>query len=123
MNLILASLLASLLAFIINRYLVKKLGNKAIVYLIPCLEEILKTGLFYVIGGNLVATHLIFGLIEAGFDYLTNYWAAFGALLSHFLFGYLTLIIWNATSRLKIAVLVVILIHISWNYLIGRIIS
>lgn len=119
MNFVFTGLLAAFLAFIINRYLVYRLGNEAIIYIIPILEELLKTGFYYIFGGNLIIIHLIFGLIEGIFDYFNNKLAALLALISHLSFGYITLIIWKA-SNLALAILVTSLIHMSWNYLIGR---
>ncbi|OCL25751.1 hypothetical protein U472_15635 [Orenia metallireducens] len=119
MNFVFTGLLASFLAFIINRYLVSIIGNQAIIYIIPIIEEILKTTLFYIFGGNLILVHLIFGIIEGIFDYLNNKVAALLAVLSHLLFAYITLTIWNL-SNIVLAILTASLIHMAWNYLIGR---
>ncbi|PRX26496.1 hypothetical protein BX659_12087 [Orenia metallireducens] len=119
MNFIFTGLLASFLAFISNRYLVSRIGNQAIVYIIPILEESLKTVSCYIFGANLILVHLIFGIIEGIFDYFNNKIAALLAVLSHLLFAYITLTLWNL-SNIVLAILITSLIHIGWNYLIGR---
>ncbi|WP_027339791.1 hypothetical protein [Halonatronum saccharophilum] len=120
MSLIFPGILASFLAFIINRYLVFNFGNKVIVYLIPLLEEVLKSGLYYIFGSSLILTHLIFGIIEGIFDYLDSRVAALTAVISHLLFGYITIYIWDLVGNLLVGVLVTILVHTIWNYLVGR---
>jgi len=119
MNFIFTGLLASCLAFIINRYLVSRIGNQAIVYIIPILEESLKTFSCYIFGADLILVHLIFGIVEGTFDYLNNRIAALLAVFSHLLFAYITLIIWSL-SNIVLAILITSLIHMTWNYLIGR---
>ncbi len=123
MNLIFAGLSSSFLAFITNRYLVKKLGNKAIIFIIPLLEEIFKTGSYYFFAKNLLLVHLIFGIVEGLFDYYNSKIAALSAILSHLTFGYITLLVWEISYSLLIGVFFSALVHILWNYIVGRIVK
>ncbi|MCK8817028.1 hypothetical protein MWH28_06535 [Natroniella sulfidigena] len=123
MNSLLIAMVVSLLAFTINRQLVIKFGNETMFYLIPLVEEILKSGGFYLLGGNLVIIHLGFGIIEGIFDYLDSTLAAILAVISHLIFGYLTLVIFEQTGELLLAILMVGLVHSYWNYKIGGIVE
>ncbi|WP_408955225.1 hypothetical protein [Natroniella sp. ANB-PHB2] len=123
MNSLLIAMLVALLAFIINRQLVIKLGNQTILYLIPLVEEVLKSGGFYLLGGNLILIHLGFGIIEGLFDYLDSTLAAILAIVSHLLFGYLTLFIFEQTGQLLLAIVIVGIVHSYWNYKIGGIVE
>ncbi|MGM0501103.1 MAG: hypothetical protein ACQERJ_01115 [Bacillota bacterium] len=120
MNSIKAGLIAAAISFVCNRYLVIKLGNYAVVYLIPPAEEVIKTSAYYFIGGNLVQVHFFFGIIEAGFDYQNSKPAAFLAVITHLSFGGLTFYCWQLINDLMLAVVITISVHLAWNYLIGR---
>jgi hypothetical protein len=120
MTTLFSGLLVATMSFFINKYLVAKLGNWAIIYLIPLCEELLKTGAYYFIGGNLVIIHLIFGIVEAKFDILNSKGAAALAIVTHSVFGGLTFYCLILTKNLVLAILITILIHLFWNYLMGR---
>ncbi|MBM7557206.1 hypothetical protein [Halanaerobacter jeridensis] len=119
---ILAGLIASMLAFLFNRFLFSKLGDWTIVYLVPIGEEIFKSGFAYYLGANLVMTHLIFGVLEAGFDFFhSNKLAVVLAVLTHLLLGSLTFYCWTSSNNLIIAIVIAALVHTVWNYSIRRV--
>ncbi|MCK8826757.1 hypothetical protein MWH25_03230 [Natroniella acetigena] len=123
MNSLLIAMVVALLAFMINRQFVIKFGNQTILYLIPLVEEVLKSGGFYLLGGNLILVHLGFGIIEGVFDYLDSTLAAILAIISHLLFGYLTLFILEQTGQLLLGIVIVGLVHSYWNHKIGGMIE
>ena len=120
MDSIKAGLLAVVISFMYNRYVVNKLGDYAVIYLIPPAEEVFKTSAYYFIGGNLAQVHLFFGIIEAVFDYGNSKAAAILAVITHLAFGGLTFYCWQLIGDLISAVAITISVHLVWNYLIGR---
>ena len=90
-----SGLLAALLSYHLNSVTLNKVGEEAITYLAPLIEELLKTGLVLVIGGKVLLSHAIFGGVEALYDMRKNrgskaYWAGFASLVSHSAFGAIT---------------------------------
>ena len=123
MNSILSGLLAAIISFVFNKHVVSKLGNRAIIYLIPSGEELFKTSAYYFIGGNLIIVHLIFGVIEAGFDFSSNKLAALFAIITHLSFGGLTFYCWQLTKNILLSLLITIIAHLCWNYSVGRLVQ
>lgn len=117
---VLAGLIALTLSFLINKYIFAKVNCRGvIIFISPFIEEILKTGLAYYLVNGLIITHLVFGLGEASFDlFNNNNIAASLALLTHLLFGIFTFWLWKWSNSLIAAIILVVLVHIIWNYLI-----
>lgn len=119
---ILTGVVAAILSFVLNRFYLSKLGARGVIYLIPLGEEVFKTGLAYYVGADLITTHLVFGVLEAGFDFLdSNYLAALLAIVTHLLLGILTFYSLLVNNNLIAAIMIAILVHTAWNYLIRRI--
>src|SRR5690242_10213665 len=92
---VLAALMAAL-SFLFNRAALRYLGVKAVITCGPALEEAAKTLPAFYLGADIALTHVAFGAIEAGYDWLTS--RRFGAkaavlsLMGHSLFGLATVV-------------------------------
>ncbi len=115
-------LLMAALSFLINRALLKYVGLRAIIGLGPATEETAKTMLAYYLQADILLTHVIFGLIEAVYD-----WACYhgsgrtAALLSiggHSIFGLLTVSIFHLSGKIWLGLAGGIVIHMAWNAVI-----
>ena len=116
---ILTGLVAAVLSFIANRFLFAQLGSEGVVYLIPLGEEIFKTGIAYYLGANLISTHLVFGILEAGLDFVySNSLAALLAVITHLLLGIVTFYSLLLNNNLTVAIMIAIVVHTAWNFLI-----
>lgn len=122
-----AGLLAAAGAWILNRFVVKYYGDAAIIWIIPWLEEILKTGIALVFGANLVLTHGVFGLIEASHDYLVSprwgLWAGLAGIVSHWFYGWFTETLFKQTSSWLISIFFAGVLHVLWNDVMIRLFS
>lgn len=118
-----AGLLAAGIAWVSNRFVVKFLGEKAIIRVIPWWEETLKTGIALFSGASLLFTHGVFGLVEAFYDYFTapswGVLAGFLSMLSHWFYGFITLFVYKQTSSWLGGILCASLLHVFWNYLMA----
>jgi len=112
----LAGLTAAALAWSFNRYLVAKGGDRAVIWLIPPLEEILKTGAAIGIGTAVPLVHGVFGLLEAIHDYWASprwgFWAGLSSIGSHYFFGWATLLSYRLWGSWLLAILLVSAAHI-----------
>ena len=117
---IIACLMASL-SFIINRFLVKHIGPKVIISSAPALEEMAKTVLAYLLQADILMTHTVFGVIEAGYDYKNSkrhkVGAAIASIAGHTLFGIITVFILDASGSLMLSLLSAYAVHLGWNVL------
>ncbi|NLJ86147.1 MAG: hypothetical protein GX322_06875 [Firmicutes bacterium] len=115
--------LAAFLAYAINRLMVITYGERAVKFLIPALEEGLKTSLSLFFQVEIPVVHAFFGAYEALYDLAANpgsrparrWLAAVAALVGHGLFGYLTWILLEHEFHALIAVGIVGLLHCLWN--------
>ncbi|VBB06373.1 Hypothetical protein LUCI_1604 [Lucifera butyrica] len=123
---IIACLMASL-SFLINKVLLRYLGMSVIISLSPAVEEGAKTLLAYYLGADVLATHILFGLLEAGYDWIQNRHGGLpAALLSiggHTLFGLLTVEAAVLTGSIWLGMAVALIAHLAWNVTVIRISS
>jgi len=107
-------------AWVVNRFVVKYLGEAAIIWVIPWLEELLKTGIALFAGASPLLTHGVFGTIEAFNDYVISpRWGILAGLLSivsHWLYGLVTVLIYQQTSSWLGGILCASFLHVLWNY-------
>ena len=119
---VLAGILAAFLALIINPFSFKHFGQKAIGQLIPLTEEVLKTGLAWLLGANLLGTHSVFGIIEFFWDLFQpgrgQWLPGFTGFLSHLFFGFITQWIYQMTTNLLLGMIVGTAFHVGFNQLI-----
>lgn len=114
------------LSFLLNKLLLKYIGMKVIVSYSPILEELSKTFCSYYFGADILVTHMIFGMLEAIYDWCkrrTRERGAIAALLSivgHTLFGVLTIWILNLSDSLFLGILVASSVHLLWNVILIR---
>ena len=120
--------LTAFLAYAINRWIVDRYGEWAIKLLVPAVEEGLKTGLSIAFGGSLIATHILFGIYEAGYDLVANpgvkvrnrWFAALAALTGHGIFGAITWLLLARGLDPLLSVGIVGLVHGLWNAFVLR---
>lgn len=134
---LLAGLIAAEAAFLANRVFLAALageggaGERAVarprallVSLIPAVEEAAKNLVALLSGADLLATHVVFGLAEAGFEGVVGEWrglvAGLFGLLGHAIFGLATRAALAATSSVFLATGAGIAVHILWNALALR---
>jgi hypothetical protein len=104
----------------------KIFGEKAITYMGPIMEEMLKTGLALAFGGSVLFSHIIFGIIEGLNDFFANkgaraYYSGVSGLISHGIYGVVTCWGMNYFSYFIDGVMPALFIHILWNHLVMRI--
>jgi len=117
MAFIIAGLLASLAAWMLNRYVFSKTGRKGVIFFGPVAEELLKTGLALIFNTSIILTHIIFGLVEAIVDY-KNTQKSLGAMVSlasHAFLGIITYVLFILSGSIYIALLIAIIVHVAWN--------
>lgn len=115
---IIACLMAAF-SFIGNRFLLKHLGARVIVSSAPALEEAAKTLLAYLLAADILLTHIIFGIIEAGYDYQTSrshkLGAAVASIAGHTFFGSITVYILQTSGSVALGLLSAYAVHLGWN--------
>jgi len=116
--------LMAALSFLVNKTLLKYVGPKVIFTYGPAVEETAKTLLAWYLGADILATHIIFGLVEGGYDWLTGsrngLKAAAGSVAGHTLFGVITVMMFGFTGAVWLAVSGAIAAHVVWNMVIIR---
>lgn len=117
---LIAGITASLFSFAINSYILKRIGDTAVNIYIPVIEEFSKTCFSLIIEGNIIFCHMIFGTVEALYDFYTtpekySLTASVLSLLSHTIFGVITFYVIKLSGFSVIAVLVAVSIHSMWN--------
>jgi len=123
----LAGLTAAAVAWLINRYLVSRGGDKAVIWLVPPLEEVLKTGSALLLGATVPLAHGVFGLLEAIHDYLASprwgLWAGLSSIATHYFLGLCTVLFYSLFSSWLWAIIAASLLHIFWNLIMVGVIS
>ncbi len=120
---VLAVLMAAL-SFLLNRAALRYTGPKAVIGWGPAIEEAAKTVPAFYLGGDILLTHALFGVIEAGYDWRSSRRngpaAAFLSVAGHSLFGALTVGTLYVTGSLALALGVAAAAHIAWNVALVR---
>ena len=114
------------LSYLLNKLMLKLLRERAVTIGAPVFEELLKTLPAYFLNRSILYVHLLFGLGEALYDFITGRgesgrWAAVFSIVSHGLFGVVTHLVLQATGNIYWALLSTILIHGVWNLTIMRV--
>lgn len=119
MNFLATGMLAALLAFLINRLGVRRLGMEGIIFFVPLSEELSKTLLAYFLASSIFLTHLVFGIIEACYDLSTSPKKGLAAgavsIIGHSLFGGGTTLVYFYSHNLLFGILTGLLLHVFWN--------
>jgi hypothetical protein len=109
------------LSFLLNKLLLKCIGIKVIVTYSPILEEVTKTLCPYYFGADILVTHMIFGILEAAYDWFRSRSgrrgtiAALLSMIGHSLFGVVTISIFSLSGSVFVGVFVGICTHLIWN--------
>lgn len=115
---VLAVLMAAL-SFLLNRATLKYVGVQAVITWGPALEETAKTLPAFYLGADVLLTHVLFGVIEGGYDWRTSPRhgpaAALLSVAGHGLFGAVTMGVIHLTGSLVLALGAGTATHIAWN--------
>lgn len=110
-------------SFLLNRALLRLFGVQVIITLSPVLEEAAKTLSAFLLGADLLITHLTFGLIEAVYDLSQSggkaVLAALLSIVGHGLFGVITLTV-SLLSDMYVGLAAGIVAHLIWNAAVLR---
>lgn len=119
MGFVWAGMLAAGVAFIINRLGVGLIGLKAIIFFVPLIEELAKTLSAYYFSVSILLTHLVFGLIEAGYDFFTSpkkgLTAGLISIVGHSFFGWMTTLAYFYSNNILIGLVAGLSVHMIWN--------
>ncbi len=119
-----AGLVAALIAWGCNVLVVRAGGERCIIWVIPWLEEFIKTGTALLLRTSVPLTHGVFGLVEAVHDYLSSrrlgFWAGFASVLSHWFLGQITQYVFASTGYWLLGMGAAAFMHILWNFFMTR---
>jgi hypothetical protein len=118
-----AGLSASLMGFLISSVLLKSIGNRALVFYIPAVEELLKTLGAVVFNAPVVPAHLVFGMVEGLYDLYSSppdrtFTAFVLSIASHTLLGTAAWLVIRVSGSAIAAVLASTVLHSLWNRII-----
>lgn len=117
---VLAGLTAAALAWCGNAFLVRRWGDICVVWVVPALEESVKTVTALLLGASLIFVHVFFGLAEAAHDLYASrrfgFWSAASALISHGVFGLITYWVWRLGGMWPLAIAAAALAHTAVNF-------
>lgn len=114
------------LSFLLNKLLLKYMGMKVIISYSPVLEELTKTLCPYYLGADILVTHMIFGVLEAIYDWVKREnrergaMAALLSMIGHTLFGIVTIAILNLSDSVFLGIFVASSVHLIWNVTLIR---
>lgn len=120
---IIACLMASL-SFILNRLLLKIIGNITIITFSPIVEEGAKTLLSFYLGADIVVTHVVFGVLEAVYDWqgaADKVKAAAFSIIGHSIFGLVTIAVLYLAENIWLGLAGGIVTHLIWNFIIFQV--
>ncbi|MDA8235810.1 MAG: hypothetical protein M0Z31_13620 [Clostridia bacterium] len=117
-----AGLLAAGMVWAINRFLLQTEKAVNIMFIIPGVEELAKTGLALFFNSSVLLTHGVFGTVEAIVDVFATRRKGIAAglvsYLGHFLFGLLTILGQKELESIWAGLGLAYLAHASWNVLV-----
>ena len=114
------------LSFLLNKLLLKYIGIKVVISYSPIAEELSKTLCSYYLSADILVTHIIFGVIEAGYDWFNQQneqrgtIAAVLSIVGHILFGGITVLVFNLSDSIYIGIVAAIVVHVVWNVTLIR---
>ncbi|WP_378955309.1 hypothetical protein [Pelosinus sp. sgz500959] len=122
---VIGCLMASL-SFLLNKLLLQYIGNRVIVSYGPIFEELAKTLCSYYLGADILVTHIIFGILEAAYDWFKNSsrerrgLAALSSIVGHGLFGGLTVGVFYLSGSILGGIFIAVCVHLIWNVTVIR---
>lgn len=114
------------LSFLLNKALLKYVGLKAVISYSPVVEEITKSLCSYYLAADILVTHVVFGVLEAGYDWYNvpnrqrGVYAAIVSIVGHSLFGVITLIGLYMSGSIWVAIAGASCVHVVWNITLIR---
>ena len=114
------------LSFLLNRLLLKYIGSKVVISYSPVVEELTKTLCSYYLAADILVTHMVFGVLEAGYDWCNRrsrqrgMMAALLSIVGHALFGGITVFVFNLSNSIFIGIIAGISAHLIWNVTLIR---
>ena len=120
-----AGTLAAVAAYIANRIIIARIGNKGMVTFIPIVEESLKSLAALVLGASLINTHSVFGAIEAGYEIvgaksISGVLGGLSSFAAHGVLGLVTFWVFRISGNLLLGIGAAAVLHSLWNSLITR---
>jgi len=109
------------LSFLLNKLLLRYIGNQVVISYSPIVEEMTKTLCSYYLSADILVTHIVFGVLEAGYDWFNQQneyrgmMAAFFSIIGHTLFGGITVLVFFLTHSIYIGIVVASVVHVVWN--------
>lgn len=123
---VIAALMAGL-SFILNRLYLRYIGPVTVISMGPITEEAAKTLFAYYLGAAIFDVHLIFGVIEAVYDWYQdggrNLTAPLLSITGHSLFGAVTAGILYVSGLVWLGLAAGILVHLAYNVTVVRLVS
>lgn len=114
-----AALLATVCAFLINRWGIKRFGFAEVVWIGPAIEELGKTASAVVLGAMVLPVHVYFGITEGIFDLRGSTRqsgaAAVVSVVGHGIFGYVTIWGHEIFASWWGGILLAVIAHMFWN--------
>lgn len=122
---IIAGIIAALVSYICNKWVLKKSGDIGLIAVVPFIEETAKTSSAIIIGTGVAGTHFVFGIIEGIYDILNSSksigkWAALASIISHSIFGFATHLTIKSGYPIYWGIFLAWLIHSTWNWYITK---
>ena len=117
------------LSFLLNKLLLKYIGIKVVISYSPVVEELTKTLCSYYLAADILVTHIVFGALEACYDWFNEQngkrgtIAALLSIVGHTLFGGITVLIFNLSGSIYIGIVAAIVVHVIWNVTLIRLSS
>jgi len=118
---------ALFLSWLINKFLLERIGEYAIYLGAPVIEEFLKSIPAYLLDRPILPVHFWFGIGEALYDICTGRgdrvsgrFAALASIISHSLFGGAAYLLMEWTASIAAALIVSVILHMGWNYGVMR---
>ncbi len=120
---LLAGIVSAVLAYILNRVLVRRFGAGVIIFITPIVEEGLKTGLAILFRTLILPVHVFFGIIEGIYDLKTSRLGTTAGLLSvlwHTVFGLVTIMVQQIMGHIVYGLLAAIFLHYIGNSIVVK---
>ncbi|SMD04306.1 hypothetical protein [Sporomusa malonica] len=123
---VIAALMAGL-SFLLNKLFLRYIGPITVISLGPITEEAAKTLFAYYLGAGIIDVHMVFGVIEATYDWHQdggkNLTAPLLSIAGHSLFGAVTAGILFVTGRVWLGLAAGIIVHLAYNVTVVRLVS
>ena len=119
MSFVVTGLVTIGLVILFNKMVVTPFNDEKLIFVVPMVEEIAKTGSAIFLGSPVLLNHVFFGTVEA----LDDLWrsnkksapAALASFVGHLIFGIFALLGMNLFGHFLGGILLSYTIHLGWN--------